>query len=73
MVLGLIFEGEIEGGKDSCQGDSGGGLFVQDEIDKKKKFITAGIVSYGDGCGTINKPGIYTRTFHYLDWIKKNM
>ena len=38
------------GGVDSCQSDSGGPLYVLDTIGNKTKYVTSGIVSYGDGC-----------------------
>ena len=42
-----ICAGELDGSEDTCQGDSGGSLYVKDTIDGKSKFVTAGIVSYG--------------------------
>jgi secreted trypsin-like serine protease len=42
--------GNYSGGQDTCQGDSGGSLYVKDTLNGKLKYITAGIVSYGDGC-----------------------
>ena len=39
----------MSGFVDSCQGDSGSGLFVKDEINEKSKYFLAGIVSYGLG------------------------
>ena len=41
--------GDLNGGNDSCQGDSGGGLFVEDWINNKMKYVAAGLVSYGEG------------------------
>jgi secreted trypsin-like serine protease len=67
-----ICAGLYEGGKDTCQGDSGGGLYALDTIDGKKRYVLVGIVSYGMGCGLRGYPGIYTRTSYYLDWINKN-
>jgi secreted trypsin-like serine protease len=52
-----ICAGDIKGNKDTCQGDSGGGIYVKDSVNNRPKYISAGIVSYGDGCGKINKPG----------------
>ena len=40
---GLICCGNYNGGQDTCQGDSGGGLYVYDET--AKKFIVIGITS----------------------------
>ncbi|KAK7571064.1 hypothetical protein V9T40_014668 [Parthenolecanium corni] len=55
--------------KDSCQGDSGGPLLFQEENDQKRWMI-AGIVSWGRGCGDYT-PGVYTNVRHYMDWIGK--
>ncbi|CAF0860178.1 unnamed protein product [Brachionus calyciflorus] len=64
--------GEYLGGRDTCQGDSGGSLYTREIINNKVKYIASGIVSYGEGCGFYQKPGIYTRISFFLDWIKEN-
>jgi len=57
------------GGKDSCGGDSGGPILVNDSGTIKQ----AGIVSWGQGCAEKKKPGVYTRIANYTDWIADNM
>lgn len=58
-----------ESGKDSCQGDSGGGLVSA--VDGF--YYDYGVVSWGYGCGRKGTPGIYTRVTSFLDWIKNKM
>uniref|UniRef100_A0A182QQV0 Phenoloxidase-activating factor 2 n=1 Tax=Anopheles farauti TaxID=69004 RepID=A0A182QQV0_9DIPT len=54
--------------KDSCSGDSGGPLMVNDG-----KWTQVGVVSWGIGCGKGQYPGVYTRVTAFLPWIKKNI
>lgn len=55
----------------NVQGDSGGPLLFQEENDQKRWMI-AGIVSWGRGCGDYT-PGVYTNVRHYMDWIGKRI
>lgn len=64
-----------ERGKDSCQGDSGGGL-IGTYKDSRGNFYAylAGVVSYGPiPCGQAGYPGVYTRVNKYIDWIQRNI
>ncbi len=61
----MFCAGYLEGGKDSCQGDSGGPLISYEGGDQS----LIGIVSWGDGCATSDKVGVYTKVQNYYDWI----
>jgi len=63
----FICAGYLTGGKDSCEGDSGGPLAVRDG--PESKWTLAGIVSNGVKCAEPNLPGIYTRISEYRNWI----
>lgn len=60
-----ICAGLAEGGKDTCQGDSGGGMYVQDA----SRWLVAGVTSYGDGCARPGKPGVYTAVAAVRTWV----
>ncbi len=63
----MVCAGFAEGGKDSCQGDSGGTLMIPDG---KGHLLFGGIVSWGEGCGRPGKYGIYTFLSNYASWVQ---
>ncbi|XP_051994792.1 trypsin isoform X6 [Xyrauchen texanus] len=54
-----------QGGKDSCQDDSGGPMVSKNG----SLWIQSGIVSFGIGCADPSFPGVYARVSQYQNWI----
>lgn len=65
---GQICAAYASGGRDSCQGDSGGSLTLPDG----GKYYQLGVVSWGSGCARPGAPGVYTRVSKQLAWIARN-
>ncbi|KFQ30744.1 Transmembrane protease serine 2, partial [Merops nubicus] len=65
----MICAGYLGGGYDSCQGDSGGPLVTN----KNSVWWLVGDTSWGTGCASPNRPGVYGNMTVFTDWIYKNM
>ncbi|MBZ3875317.1 Ovochymase-2, partial [Sciurus carolinensis] len=72
----FLCTGSPDGGRDACQGDSGGSLMCRN---KKGAWTLAGVTSWGLGCGRgwrnngqrneQGSPGIFTDLSKVLPWI----
>ncbi|KAM3956147.1 LOW QUALITY PROTEIN: uncharacterized protein ACR2FA_009937 [Aphomia sociella] len=60
----MLCAGYRGGGKDSCQGDSGGLM-----LERAGRWYLIGVVSAGYSCASRGQPGIYHRVAHTVDWI----
>ncbi|XP_021048911.1 kallikrein 1-related peptidase b11 isoform X3 [Mus pahari] len=62
----MLCAGDMDGGKDTCKGDSGGPLICDG--------VLHGITAWGPvPCGKPNTPGVYTKLIKFTSWIKDTM
>ncbi|XP_060135750.1 acrosin-like [Zootoca vivipara] len=65
-----ICAGSMEAGIATCKGDRGGPLMCRGQ--RSERYWVVGIASWGPSvCGQEKRPGVYTSTQFYLDWIRK--
>ncbi|XP_062709478.1 uncharacterized protein LOC134288486 isoform X1 [Aedes albopictus] len=69
ITEGMFCAGTLDGGVDACEGDSGGPLVCA----SSRGHTLYGIISWGLHCGYANKPGVYVKVAHYLDWIEQKL
>ncbi|XP_050354196.1 CLIP domain-containing serine protease HP8-like [Nymphalis io] len=71
IINKILCAGEV--GKDSCKGDSGGPLMLEELYNDIYRMIQFGVVSYGpQQCGSAT-PGVYTDVRQYVKWILDNI
>ncbi|XP_067085648.1 transmembrane protease serine 9 [Osmerus mordax] len=66
----MMCAGYMEGGKDTCLGDSGGPLTCRE---LSGPWFVAGVTSWGHGCGRSGFPGVYTRVTAAREWISSHL
>uniref|UniRef100_A0A8C2WRH5 MBL associated serine protease 1 n=1 Tax=Cyclopterus lumpus TaxID=8103 RepID=A0A8C2WRH5_CYCLU len=68
----MFCAGFLEGGKDTCLGDSGGAFVMQDGV--SRRWVVFGLVSWAgpEDCGSQRVYGVYTRVANYVEWIQKH-
>ncbi|XP_076249050.1 phenoloxidase-activating factor 2 isoform X2 [Calliopsis andreniformis] len=59
-------------GKDTCKGDGGSPLVCPSPKDPNR-YVQAGIVAWGIGCGENGTPGVYANVAYVRDWIDEQM
>nr|XP_046236590.1 transmembrane protease serine 9-like [Scatophagus argus] len=67
LTENMMCAGLQDGGKDTCQGDSGSALVTTDS--EGLVWFQSGVVSFGLACAQPMTPGVYARVSRYQRWI----
>ncbi|XP_030757927.1 serine protease snake-like [Sitophilus oryzae] len=61
--------GDLDGGRDTCEGDSGGPLQVV-QMEPYCTYSIIGVTSFGRFCGMKNSLGVYSKVDQFVPWIE---
>ncbi|KAM6977514.1 trypsin [Aplochiton taeniatus] len=61
----MLCAGYSDGGRDACEGDSGGPMVCEGRL--------YGLVSWGRGCADAKYPGVYTAVSKFRRWIDRTI
>ncbi|XP_035379209.1 transmembrane protease serine 9 [Electrophorus electricus] len=65
ITASMMCAGAMDGGRDTCLGDSGGPLACREP---QGRWFVAGVTSWGHGCGREGFPGVYIRVTAIREW-----
>jgi hypothetical protein len=66
----IFCAGDSRGGPDSCNGDSGGPIFIPGQAGEP---LQAGVVSWGEGCAHPGTYGAYASVAQFEAWIRTHV
>lgn len=61
-----------EPGRDTCKGD-GGSPLICPTLANPNRYVQAGIVAWGIGCGETGIPGVYANVAMFRNWIDEQL
>lgn len=67
----VVCAGNSSGERDACKGDSGSPLVVRRSTDDS--WAVVGLSSWGQGCATRGKFGVYTQLKTHMRWIQRRI
>lgn len=65
--------GDGQGGNGTCRGDSGGSMVREVPRDDEHRWVSVGLISWGEGCALRDKYAYFTKVAPFVNWIRKTM
>ena len=66
----MMCAGDLNGGKGSCNGDSGSPLLLKNDQQDTQVILGLGLFGTFGGCGLKGTGGVYTKVSSFISWIE---